>query len=135
MTCFPRTFEANRHKLVDDALVICRARVEETAEDELRTQVGLILEEVLLLEEALERFDGGLVIQVGPRDRPALKPLTEILRSHRGERRIFLEVEGEDGVRRRVRANQEQGVRISSALVRELEAVLGESGRVQLARI
>jgi DNA polymerase-3 subunit alpha len=135
VTCFPRTFEANRNKLTDDALVVCRARVEETADDEIRTQVGLILEEVLSLEEALERFEGGLVIRVGPGDRPALKPLTEVLRAQRGERRIFLEVEGEDGVHRRVRASQEQGVRISSALVRELDAVLGEPGRVQLARM
>ncbi|MEM7309471.1 MAG: DNA polymerase III subunit alpha [Planctomycetota bacterium] len=134
VTCFPRTFEANREKLIDDALVLCRAKTEETAEGEVQMQVSLILDEVLLLEEALERFEGGLVVELRPQDEDTLHPLSEVLRAHQGPRRLFFEVEGKDGLRRRVRAGQDQGVRISPDLVKAVGACLGGPGRVKLAR-
>jgi DNA polymerase-3 subunit alpha len=132
VTVFPRTYEANKEKLVDDAIVLCRAKVEETAQDEVRMQVALLLEEVLTLEEALERFEGGLVVQLAAGDRERLRPLAATLESHRGKRRLFFVVDGEDGRRRRVRADH--GVRISADLVRAVGETLGVPGRVQLAR-
>jgi DNA polymerase-3 subunit alpha len=134
VTVFPRTFEANKEKLVDGALVLCRAKVEESAGEEVRLQVSLLLEEVLTLEEALERFEGGLVVHLDPVDRERLPTLCEALRAHRGKRRLFFVVNGADGRRRRVRASEAQGVRISADLVRDVGAALDAPGRVQLAR-
>jgi DNA polymerase-3 subunit alpha len=134
VTVFPRTYEASRGKLVDDALVLCRAKVEESAGDEVRTQISLLLEEVLRLEEALERFEGSLVIQLAPGDRTALRSLSRALAAHRGPRRVFLSVQGEDGGLRRIRAAEEHGVRISPDLVRDVASALGDAGRVRLAR-
>jgi len=134
VTVFPRTYEANKEKLVDDALVLIRAKVEETAADEVRIQISLLLEEVMLLEEALERFEGGLVVQLEPTDKERLRSLADTLESHRGKRRLFFVVEGADGRRRRVRAAENQGVRISADLVRDVGAALEAPGRVQLAR-
>ncbi len=133
VTCFPRTWEEARALLVDDAVVVCRARLEEREGDE-GGQVGLLLEEVLDLSGALARFQGGLVVQLLPEDHEKVRPLAALVDRHRGGSRLFLEITGEDGRQRRVRAAERHGVRISTELAGELERLLGK-GRAKLARV
>ena len=131
--CFPRTYERYREALVDDSVVICRAKVEERDED-AASQAGLLLEEVMDLEQALQSFRGGLVIRVSSADQPKMPALVELVGGHRGGNRLFFEVEGTDGSQRRIRAAERHGVKISAELAQEIDGLLGQ-GRTKLARI
>jgi DNA polymerase-3 subunit alpha len=134
VTVFPRTFDQFRHLLSEDAVVICKGRLEERATDEATTTLGLLLDEVFQQEEALKNFKGGLVVRLRPEDDDKLVPLASVMRSHRGPSRLFFEVEGSDGRLRRVRSSERHSVRISTDLARAIESVLG-SGRTKLARM
>ena len=133
VTVFPRTLEECRDRLVDNAIVVCKGRLEERGDDDA-SAIGLLLDQVLDLEQALADFRGGLVITLAQSDREKVDPLAEIVRRHRGDKRLFLEIEGVDGTHRRVRAGEQHGVRISSALATDVERLLGK-GRAKLARL
>ena len=133
MTVFPRTFEEQREKLVDNSLVIARGRLEERDEGDVST-VGILLDQLMDVEAALEDFRGGFVIQVDARDRDKLTQLKDLVAEHRGDKRLFLEVEGTDGKVRRVHAGERSGVKISAELSNSIEKLLGP-GRAKLARL
>jgi DNA polymerase-3 subunit alpha len=134
VTVFPRTWDEVRDLLVDDAIVVCRAKVEERGDDEIGTEVGLLLQEVMDVDTAIERFEGALMLNLRPEDRPRLPELGQLLERHRGPRRVFFEVQGDDGRTRRLRSAERMGVRIDASLAREIEQLLGR-GRAKLARI
>ncbi|HUR26631.1 MAG TPA: DNA polymerase III subunit alpha, partial [Planctomycetota bacterium] len=127
VTVFPRTFEQFRHLLADDTVVLARGKLDERGEEP-----ALILEELLSVEDALKRFEGGLVVQLVPQDAPQLPALRETLKRHPGKRPLFLLVTGDDGHTRRVRV--EHGVEINAKLAEEVDGLLGKS-RVRLARL
>ena len=129
VTCFPRTYERYRELIEDDSIVVCQAKVEDRAEEP-----ALILDEVYSVEQALQRFDGGILIRVEPGDRPNLARLREVVASHKGKNRLYLQVVGEDGSLRRVRVPATSGVSISAEFAEEVDELLGR-GRVQLARM
>ncbi|MBK7878041.1 MAG: DNA polymerase III subunit alpha [Planctomycetes bacterium] len=129
VTCFPRTYEENKHKIEDGNVVVVRAKLEEDAEEP-----ALLLDEVFTVEEAIQRFAGGIVIHVTPQDSPLLPDLRQAIERFKGARPLYLAVEGEDGRTRRVRAGNNLGVSISSDFAREIEGLLGK-GRVRLARV
>jgi DNA polymerase-3 subunit alpha len=60
VTCFPRTWEECGKKIEDGAVLVCRARLEDRAEEP-----ALLLEEALTLDEALARFAGCVVVKIG----------------------------------------------------------------------
>jgi DNA polymerase-3 subunit alpha len=133
VTCFPRSYERFKPLIVEDSVVICRGRLEERSGDDAGTGVGLLLDEVLPPEEALRHFKGGLIIHLRASDDGLLPRLSELVRTHRGPSRLFFEIEGLDGRRRRVRSSERHNVCISSELARGIEGILG-SGRTRLAR-
>jgi DNA polymerase-3 subunit alpha len=126
VTCFPRVFEACRAKLQEDAVVFCRARVEDSEEP------GLILEELCSIEEALERFDGGMVVTLEPRHDNLLESVRTALKRHPGNRPLFLRVKGADGSNACIRPNLRVALR--PELAEELAGILG-AGSVHLARL
>ena len=126
VTVFPRTFDQYRHLLADDTVVLARGKLDERGEEP-----ALILEELMSVEDALKRFEGGLVVQLVPDDAPQLAALRETLKRHPGKRPLFLQVTGDDGHMRRVRL--EHGVEINAKLAEEVDSLLGKS-RVRLAR-
>jgi DNA polymerase-3 subunit alpha len=134
VTCFPRTFERYRALLAEDAVVICRGKLEDRGPDEGATGGGLLLDEVLLLEEALQTFKGGLIIRLRASDDGLLPAVKDLVQAHRGQSRLFFEIEGVDGRLRRVRASERHNVRVSSELARGIERMLGP-GRTKLARL
>ena len=134
VTCFPRAYEQYKELLIDDEVIICRAKVEERSEDDATSKVGLLLEEVLGFEEALAKFSGGLIVRLLGDDREKLVPLSRVVGEHRGGNRLFLEVEGADGRMRRVRADDRHNVKISTGLAQDIEKILGK-GRAKLTRI
>jgi DNA polymerase-3 subunit alpha len=129
VTVFPRTFETFRHLLADDTVVLARGKVDERGEEP-----ALILEELMTIDDALKRFEGGLVVQLSPADAEHLAPLRSTLQRHRGKRPLFFLVTGDDGHVRRVRAPDELRVEINAQLAEEVDALLGRS-RVRLARL
>lgn len=128
VTCFPRTYDEVRENLEDGALVLCRGKLEADTDEP-----ALLLDQLLTLEEALSRFEGGCVIQISPEDRGLLQPLMEVLMVHRGAAPLFLQVTGSDGCSRRVRAGSDWRVAISERFARDIDALVGK-GRVRLAR-
>jgi len=95
--------------------------------------VGLLLDEVLAPEQALQSFKGGLIIHLRPSDDVLLPRISALVGTHRGTSRLFFEIEGLDGRLRRVRSSERHNVRISTELARGIEGILG-SGRTKLAR-
>ncbi len=128
VTCFPRTYETCRERIVEGAVIVCVGKADESEEP------AMLLDEVLEVDEAIARFEGGLVVNVGPEDAGLLPRLKEVLARHKGSRQLFLEVDGLDRRTRRVRAGKDVRVAISAGLAREVDELLG-AGRVRLARI
>jgi len=129
VTVFPRAFEQVKEQLVEDAIVVVNATLEDRAE-----QPALILKELLAVEAAIARFQGALVIGLDQRDESRLEELARLVRTRKGTNPLFLDVEGHDGRLRRVRCGKDLAVKIEPELLREVENLLG-SGRVRLARI
>jgi len=129
VVCFPRTYEEQRQKIEDGAVVLLRARLEEGAEEP-----GLLLEEIWTIEEALARFQGGVVVNVAPEDEHLLSDLRRVIDSHKGRAPLYLQVQGLDGRTRRVRAGGDCRVAISERFARDVDTLLGQ-GRVRLARV
>jgi DNA polymerase-3 subunit alpha len=128
VTVFPRTYEEQRERIQDGAVVVCVGKTDESDEP------AMLLDEVLDIEQAIARFEGGLMIQVTPDDEGQLPELKQILGRHKGSRPLFLQVRGHDGRSRRVRAGKEATVAISAELANEVDRLLGV-GRVSLARV
>jgi DNA polymerase III subunit alpha len=128
VTCFPRVLEQFRALIAEDSVVVCRGKLEERSEEP-----ALILEEVLEVDGALKRFEGGLMVHLEPEDDGLLPQLRQTLLRHPGQRPLFFQVLGQDGRVRRVRAGGELRVEISAALAKEVDALLGR-GRVRLVR-
>jgi DNA polymerase-3 subunit alpha len=128
VTVFPRTYEQYRDRIEDGAVVVCVGKADESDEP------AMLLDEVLDIEEAISRFEGGLMIRVDPDDEGQLPELRAILGRHKGGRPLFLQVRGRDGRSRRVRAGKDAGVAISAELATEVDRLLGV-GRVSLARV
>lgn len=129
VTCFPRTYEQFRDSIEDDAIVVCTGKVEERSDEP-----GLILDQVLSVDEALARFEGGVVIRLEPPDRPRLPDLRQLVGRHKGKNPLYLQVLGEDGRLRRLRSGDSTRVGLSADLAQEVDTLLGK-GRVRLARI
>jgi DNA polymerase-3 subunit alpha len=129
VTVFPRTWEECGKKIEDGAVLVLRAKLEERAEEP-----ALLLEEAWTLDEALARFAGCVVVKVGTQDAEVLPNLRAVIEKHRGKSPLYLQVTGEDGATRRVRAGSGLGVSISEGFAREIDAVLGK-GRVSVARM
>ncbi|MFN0009423.1 MAG: DNA polymerase III subunit alpha [Planctomycetota bacterium] len=129
VTCFPRTWEECGTRIEDGAVLVCRARLEEGAEEP-----ALLLEEAYTVDEALARFVGCVVVRIGTEDAHLLPGLRSAVERHRGKSPLYLQVTGEDGRSRRIRAGGELSIEISERFAREIDGLLGR-GRLRLARI
>jgi len=129
VTCFPRTYEEQRAKIEDGAIVVCRGKLEESSEEP-----ALLLDEVLTIEEAIARFAGGVVVALEEGDAHLLDQLRVMIGRHRGARPVYLSVRGADGRVRRVKAGPEWSVSISEPFAKEVDQLLGR-GRMRLARV
>ncbi|MBC8451122.1 MAG: DNA polymerase III subunit alpha, partial [Planctomycetes bacterium] len=133
-TVFPRTFKKFAESLVEDTIVIVRGKLEERITgDDSPAEVRILLDEIMTVEDALKRFEGSLVIRLDPTDAVYLTRLKGIVDQHAGSRPLYLEVSGQDGRTRRVRASPDGRVGISAELAWEIDELLGK-GRTHLAR-
>ena len=128
VTCFQRTYAECGDELADGAIVVARGRLEEATADP-----SLLLDEIMNLEDALSRFEGGLVVPITPEDSYLLPQLQKIIQRHPGRQSVYLQVRGDDGRTRRIRAGGQCRVSISEPFAQEVDALLGK-GRVGLTR-
>ena len=126
-TVFPRTYEECRDAISDGEVILCIAKIEDSGDEP-----ALIVDRILPLASALELFQGGISLQLDPRDAHHLQHVADVVQRYPGDRPLFLMVTGDDGRVRRVRAKR--GVAISEALAQEMIERLGQ-GRVGLVRI
>ena len=129
VTCFPRTWEECGARIEDGAVLVCRARLEEGSEEP-----ALLLEEAYSVDDALARFAGCVVVRLGTEDAHLLPGLRAAVERHRGKSPLYLQVTGEDGRSRRIRAGGDLSIEISERFAREIDGLLGR-GRLRLARI
>ncbi len=129
LTVFPGLYEESREFFEDGAVVVAKARVENSGDES-----ALLADELYPLERALPLFQGGLQLSLTRADEGLLPSLLATIKASRGPSPLYLSVAGGDGVLRRVRANRELAVQISEELVRDLGQILG-ADRVELVRL
>ena len=129
VTCFPRTYAEVRDLIEDGAVLLAKGKLEEGNDEP-----ALLLDEVMSLSDALARFRGGLELRVDPADAGKLDTLKGICDERKGESPLFLQVMGDDGLTRRVRAGRDRSVAITEELASELCELLGHD-RVGIVRI
>jgi len=129
VTCFPRTYAEVRDLIEDGAVLLAKGKLEEGNDEP-----ALLLDEVMSLSDALSRFRGGLELRVNPADKGKLDELKNLCEERKGESPLFLQVMGDDGRTRRVRAGRDRGVAITEELASELCELLGHD-RVGIVRI
>lgn len=127
VTCFPRTYEENKLKIEDGNVVVVKAKLEEDAEEP-----APLLDEVYTVEEAIQRFAGGIVIQIGPQESRSCRTCAK--RSSASRELGLLPRgpgDGEDAPRARDRTSASRRHR---SRVRARDRGFARGGRVRLAR-
>ena len=109
-------------------MVVCRGKLEASDDDP-----GLLLDEILSLDQALSGFSGGLLLHLAPSDAQLLPELRTCLAANGGNCPVYLQVTGDDGRSRRIRAGREYQVSLSDAMAEELVRLVGRE-RVCLTR-
>jgi DNA polymerase-3 subunit alpha len=126
---FPEAFAKHGSTIEADAMLLVRGKLEKDDES-----ARLLATEVMPLAGLKERTTREVAIHlaVPPHGRPTFEALAELLSRHRGDRRVFLELDVHGQPRAlRVRADVAQRVRPSEKLVAEVEQLCG-AGSVEL---
>jgi DNA polymerase-3 subunit alpha len=118
---FPETFSKHGHLIAADAMVLVRGKFEK--DEESARLVSTELQPISMLKERTTRE---VVIHLPGSARNTLEALAELLTRHRGDRRVFLEldVKSQEGPLR-VRSEAAQRVKPSERLVNEVEQLCG----------
>jgi DNA polymerase-3 subunit alpha len=126
---FPETFGKHGSLIVADAMLLVRGKFEK--DDESARIVATELQPISMLQERTTK-EVAIHLSVPPHGRPTFEALAELLSRHRGDRRVFLELDVK-GKEKPLRVRSEVAVRVrpSERLVSELELLCG-SGSVEL---
>jgi len=118
---FPETFSKHGSLIAADAMVLVRGKFEK--DDESARLVATELQPISMLKERTTRE---VVIHLRGSTRTTLEALADLLSRHRGDRRVFLEldVKSQEGPLR-VRSEAALRVRPSERLVNEVEQLCG----------
>jgi DNA polymerase-3 subunit alpha len=126
---FPETFAKYGTLIEADAMLLVRGKFER--DDESARLVAAELMPMAALKERTTR-EVAIHLKVPTHGRPTFEALAELLSRHRGDRRVYLELDvpGSEAALR-VRADVAQRVKPSDRLVSEVEQLCG-SGSVEL---
>ena len=126
---FPETFAKHASLIEADAMLLVRGKFER--DDESARLVATELLPIAALKERTTR-EVAIHLAVPPHGRSTFEALAELLARHRGDRRVFLEldVKGRENPLR-VRSEVAQRVKPSESLVTEVEQLCG-TGSVEL---
>jgi DNA polymerase-3 subunit alpha len=126
---FPETFGKHGALIEADAMLLVRGKFEK--DDESARLVATELMPMAALKERTTR-EVAIHLSVPTHGRPVFEALAEVLSRHRGDRRVYLELEVPGPqTPLRVRADVAQRVRPSERLVNEVEQLCG-AGSVEL---
>jgi DNA polymerase-3 subunit alpha len=126
---FPETFSKSGAIIEADAMLLARGKLEK--DDESARLVATELLPIAALRERTTR-EVAIHLAVPPHGRPTFEALAELLSRHRGDRKVFLELDVKGTEKAlRVRADVIQRVKPSEKLVAELEQLCG-AGSVEL---
>jgi DNA polymerase-3 subunit alpha len=126
---FPETFGKHGSLIEADAMLLVRGKFEK--DDESARLVATELMPMAALKERTTR-EVAIHLSVPMHGRPVFEALAELLSRHRGDRRVYLELEVPGPqTPLRVRADVAQRVRPSERLVNEVEQLCG-AGTVEL---
>jgi DNA polymerase-3 subunit alpha len=126
---FPETFAKHGSLVEADAMLLVRGKFER--DDESARLVATELMPMAALKERTTR-EVAIHLSVPTHGRPTFEALAELLSRHRGDRRVYLELDVPGPqTPLRVRADVAQRVRPSERLVSEVEQLCG-SGTVEL---
>ena len=126
---FPETFAKHGSLVEADAMLLVRGKFEKDDES-----ARIVATELLPIAALKERTTREVVIHLSGRSagRPTFEALAELLTRHRGDRRVFLELDVKSQEKPlRVRSEVAQRVRPSERLVSEVEQICG-AGSVEL---
>ena len=126
---FPETFAKHASLVETDAMLLVRGKLEKDEES-----ARIVATELLPVAALKERTTREIVIHLSGRTsgRPTFEALAELLTRHRGDRRVFLELDVKSQNKPiRVRSEVAQRVRPSERLVSEVEQICG-AGSVEL---
>jgi DNA polymerase-3 subunit alpha len=126
---FPETFGKHGSLVEADAMLLVRGKFEKDDES-----ARIVATELLPIAALKERTTREVVIHLSGRSaaRPTFEALAELLTRHRGDRRVFLELDVKSQEKPlRVRSEVAQRVRPSERLVLEVEQICG-AGSVEL---
>jgi DNA polymerase III subunit alpha len=126
---FPETFGKHGSLVEADAMLLVRGKFEKDDES-----ARIVATELLPIAALKERTTREVVIHLSGRSagRPTFEALAELLTRHRGDRRVFLELDVKSQEKPlRVRSEVAQRVRPSERLVSEVEQICG-AGSVEL---
>jgi DNA polymerase-3 subunit alpha len=126
---FPETFAKHGSLIEPDAMLLVRGKLEKDEES-----ARIVATELLPIAALRERTTREVAIHlaVPPHGRPTFEALAELLSRHRGDRRVFLELDVRGPDRQlRVKADVAQRVKPSERLVAEVEQICG-TGTVEL---
>ena len=125
---FPETFGKHGSLIEADAMLLVRGKFEKDDES-----ARIVATELLPIAALTERTTREVIIHLnGPsRARRTMEALAELLSRHRGDRKVFIELDVNGQTALRVRADVAQRVKPSERLVLEVEQLCG-AGSVQL---
>ncbi len=126
---FPETFAKHASLIDTDAMLLVRGKLEKDDES-----ARLVATELLPIAALLERTTREIAIhlKVPTHGRTTFEALAELLSRHRGDRRVYLELDVQSQDRPlRVRADVTQRVKPSERLMTEIESLCGQ-GTVEL---
>jgi DNA polymerase III subunit alpha len=126
---FPETFGKHGSLIEADAMVLVRGKFEKDDES-----ARIVATELLPIAALRERTTREVIIHLTARaaERPTFEALAELLTRHRGDRRVFLELDVKSQEKPlRVRSEVAQRVRPSERLVTEVEQICG-AGSIEL---
>jgi DNA polymerase III alpha subunit len=118
---FSEVLAKYRPMLVPDTIVFLEGSV-----DRKREEPSLRVSRVVLTEDAPEAFASTLVLTVT--GQTPLNDLVSVLQTHRGERRVYLNVESTEGFVAQMECGPPFRVRCSKELLGACAAVIGREG-------
>ncbi|HJR58094.1 MAG TPA: DNA polymerase III subunit alpha [Vicinamibacterales bacterium] len=126
---FPEAFGKHGSLIEADAMLLVRGKFEK--DDESARIVATELQPISMLQERTTK-EVAIHLSVPPHGRPTFEALAELLSRHRGDRRVFLELDVK-GKEKPLRVRSEVAVRVkpSERLVTEVERLCG-TGTVEL---
>ncbi len=120
---WPEQFDQSGHLIQPDAVVVAKAKVDKRGDED----VNLIIDEIILIDEAESHFTSGIQILVQEKhssDDSIANKLREILRGYPGNRDVTLAIRLDRGETVHMKSKQYR-VTISDELRRRLDDLLG----------